>query len=516
MVKKIIVLKAPWIRFFLIAGAFLLFMPRLQSQYKFDANCQLAYEATLSLRFSEARKLIAVEKKADPDNLISLYLENYIDFLTLTIGEERKIYDQLKEKKGERVKALENGREDSPFYNFCLGEVHLQWAVIRLKFGDYTAAAIEIHKAHAYFLANEAAYPSFLINNIGMGVIHVMVSLVPDNYKWVGSLIGLNGSLEEGLSEIRQVAEYSGPDKITRIYKPQAAFFLAFLVLNLQKNRRDALPMLELFKNQMPDHEQLKGPLLIYVKATILMKNGFNDEALSVLHERASMSQTFSFCYLDYLEGMARLDKLDFIATVYFERFIAGFRGRNYIRAAYQKLAWIELLRGDSVSYDQMIRQVLTHGSSVVDEDIQAGIEARNGITPNIILLRSRLLFDGGYYNLALNELLNNSVRSSVKSKRDLIEYTYRLGRIYHETGTFAKAIENYQQTVLRGKTEQYYYAASAAYQLGLLFENKGAYAKADSAYHVCLSIKSREYKTSLHQKAKAGLNRIKRAQPKI
>jgi hypothetical protein len=45
---------------------------------------------------------------------------------------------------------------------------------------------------------------------------------------------------------------------------------------------------------------------------------------------------------------------------------------------------------------------------------------------------------------------------------------------------------------------------------MGLLFENQGEDARADSAYRVCLSINPREYKTSLHQKAKAGLSRLK------
>ena len=150
-----------------------------------------------------------------------------------------------------------------------------------------------------------------------------------------------------------------------------------------------------------------------------------------------------------------------------------------------------------------------------MDEDKQAEHEARQGVPPNIVLLRARLLFDGGYYDMAINELLNNSVKIAVKSKRDLLEYTYRLGRIYHESGNLSKALENYRQTIIRGKTEPYYFAASAAYQMGLLYENKEAYAKADSAYHLCLTIKSPEYQTSLHQKAKAGLNRLKKAIPK-
>ena len=151
-----------------------------------------------------------------------------------------------------------------------------------------------------------------------------------------------------------------------------------------------------------------------------------------------------------------------------------------------------------------------------MDEDKQAEYEATTGTVPNIILLRSRLLFDGGSYDLALRELLNNSVKTIVKSKRDFIEYTYRLGRIYHETGYLVKALDNYNQTIARGKNEPYYFAAGAACQMGLIYENKGAYARADSAYHLCLSIKPREYKTSLHQKAKAGLNRLKKVQPKI
>ncbi|MEI7743276.1 MAG: hypothetical protein WCK58_05950, partial [Chloroflexota bacterium] len=40
------------------------------------------------------------------------------------------------------------------------------------------------------------------LNKLWMGVIHVMVSLVPDRYKWVSSLIGLHGSMELGVSEI--------------------------------------------------------------------------------------------------------------------------------------------------------------------------------------------------------------------------------------------------------------------------------------------------------------------------
>ena len=240
--------KAPLIRGILVFGAFLFIMPLSCAQFSFDNNCRQAYEAVLSLRFTAAQQLIKAEKKAAPDNLLPVYLENYIDFLTLVIGEEQSVYSLLKDRRNKRVNILEGADEHSPYYRFCLGEVHLQWAVARLKFGDYTAAAFEIRKAYNLFSENRAKYPDFLINNVGLGVVHVMVSLVPDNYKWLGSIIGMTGSLEAGLGEIRKVAEYDGPDEITRLYKTQATFYLAFLTLNLQKNKKDAIQILNLFR----------------------------------------------------------------------------------------------------------------------------------------------------------------------------------------------------------------------------------------------------------------------------
>jgi len=212
---------------------------------------------------------------------------------------------------------------------------------------------------------------------------------------------------------------------------------------------------------------------------------------------------------------MARLNKLDYTAELYFEKFIENFKGQNYIRSAWQKLAWIALLRGDTVKFDQTMRLVQTKGASVVDEDKQALNEAVKGIRPNVFLLRARLLFDGGYYSLALDELLDKSIRSVIQSKRDLVEYSYRMGRIYHETGNLPKAVDYYRQTIQRGRTEPLYYAAGAAYQMGLLYENSGDWAEADRAYHLCLSINTPEYKTSLGQKARAGLNRVRKMMPK-
>jgi len=495
----------------LLSGAFLFFIHLSSAQYLFNDQCQKAYLSILSLEFKGARMLLESEKRQNTTNLIPVYLENYIDFLTLFIGENRVQFEELKRNKSIRIDILEEGNTNSPYYRFCLAEINLQWAFARLKFGDYTAAALEIRKAYQLFTENQELFPDFILNNIGLGIVHVMAGIVPDNYKWITRLMGVEGSLEKGLHELQEVAEYDGQDKTVKVFRSEAVFFMSIIIANLQKDKGEALHTIAIFNAEPANEILLRSPLIIYARATILMKNGRNDEALQILQERKTNDQTYPFFYLDYLEGLARLNCLDLSADEYFKRYIHYFSGLNYIKAAYQKMAWIAALNGDTAKYFETIHFVEKKGTTMVDEDKQAKSEVDSWTFPSIVLLRARLLFDGGYYDRALSEMLDNPVKNYVKSRKDLTEYTYRLARINHETGNIPKALDYYQQTISRGRNEIFYYAAASAYQMGLIYENIGNYNKADSCYRKCLSLKTLEYRTSLNQKAKAGLNRLKK-----
>ena len=67
-----------------------------------------------------------------------------------------------------------------------------------------------------------------------------------------------------------------------------------------------------------------------------------------------------------------------------------------------------------------------------------------------------------------------------------------------------------YQLTLNEGQKYPWYYAANAALNLGLIFENQKKYAEAEKYYRRCLDLNYTEYKTSISQKAKAGLNRVR------
>ena len=502
--------KARFSIIFLLVWAFLFASYSSFSQYNYTAGCQKAYQAILNLQFQEARQLIAVEKSSDHLNLIPVYLENYIDFLTLFIGEDHSSYEQIRPGFMARLDALGKGMNTSPYCNFCLGESNLQWAFIQLKFGEYTQAALRVRKANQYFTENARRFPDFLPNNIGLGITHFFGGLVPDSYKWLANLMGISGSVSQGLGELRSVANYSGNDVIYNQFKPQALLYMAMASVNLGKDKSEALKVVELFSN----NNSYQSPLIVYASASILMKNGMNEKALKILRQRPQEPGSFPFYFLDFMEGNARLNSLDTTALKNYYYFLGHFRGLHYIKSAWQKVGWLQFIKGDTAGYRQAMAKVLSCGSASGEEDKQALHEAQLKQLPNLILLRARLLFDGGYYDKAAAELLNRSTKTFLYSKKDLVEYSYRLGRIYQESGNPVKALGYYRSTIQRGKNEPWYYAAASALQMGFIYENSGELVKADSAYHVCLECKPAEYKNSLSQKAKAGISRIRQNSP--
>ncbi len=489
----------------LAAGFFLLFFfsfysSRVYAVFAFNNNCTEAYKSIISLRFDEGKKLLEAEKKENPGNCTPYYLENYIDFLTLFIGENEKDFEKLESNMDERLGRIEKEDPGSPFFLFTQAEIYLQWAFARIKFKEYITAAYEINKAYRLLEENTRRFPAFRANLKSLGLLHAAIGAVPDEYKWIASITGMQGTIGQGTKELYSLIQSCGNSEYSYL-RDETIFILVFIQFNLQKNEEEAMKLLSYLT---PGDQNL---LMSFIRADIAIHAGKNDEAIAILDSRPEGAAYFPFPYLDFIRGTAKLNRMDKDANVPIERFLAGFKGKNYIKSAWQKLAWFQLVNGNEHGYADCIGRCKTEGNNFVDEDRQAQAEAESGIKPNIILLRSRLLTDGGYYNKAISQFAGSSMKD-FPSLRDKLELPYRLARIYHKKKDFEKAIHYYEQTLKNGASQSYYFAASSALQLGIIYENKKDFPKAREYYMKCLTLKNHEYKNSLDQKAKAGVMR--------
>jgi tetratricopeptide (TPR) repeat protein len=477
-----------------------------QYSYDFNENCRNAYQSIISLKFEEGKKLISLEKSNNPQNNIPYLLENYIYFLTVFIGEEEETFGLYDDKKDAIIDRLKDGDENSPYYRWSLAQVYLQWAVVRTKFKEYITATLEINKAYRQLERNKEEFPDFLPNNINLGLLHTMIGTIPDNYNWAKKMVGIEGTIDEGLSEILEVLNASFEQKEFAHYRAECVFYLSFIQMNLMSNKSKTFDYLKMIEN---DETSVQNPMAVYAIARIYMNNGLNDIAIEILLNRPQGEEFFPFYYLDYLTGIAKLRRLDKDASKYLYKYVSNFKGINYIKDTYQKIAWHNYVHGNTELYKSNLKKVLKYGNTIVDGDKQAEREAEGNILPNFHLLRGRLLFDGGYYEEAIREMTANTSENFLKDTRDTLEFTYRIGRIYHEWGKTDEAIKNYKETIRLGSESAYYYAANAALKLGNIYEDQKDYNNAIHYYKAAQNMKNEEYRNSINQKAKAGLNRI-------
>jgi len=199
---------------------------------------------------------------------------------------------------------------------------------------------------------------------------------------------------------------------------------------------------------------------------------------------------------------------MDDDAHVYLEKFVNNFRGKFYLKQALQRLSWYYYIHGNMDAANKYRAMILSRGSTDIDEDKQALKEAKSGKWPNATLLKARLLSDGGLFNEALKQLQNKRAADFALIEERL-EYAYRLGRIYDEMGMDDKAIQMYDATVKAGANRTEYFAARAALQMGYIYEKRNDKAKALQCFQTCLDMQGHDYKNSLDQRAKAGIQRV-------
>lgn len=481
------------------------FSVRGQYTYDFNPTCREAYSSIISLKFQKGKELIEQEKLKNPSNNIPYLLDNYIYFLTVFIGEEEAVFNELKDKKDEILNRLKDGDESSPYYRYSLAQVYLQWAVARTKFKEYVSATFEINKAYRLLEKNQELHPGFVQNGINLGLLHTMIGTIPDNYSWAKKMVGIEGTIEQGVNEILKVLNVALTNDDYAHYKAECLFYLSFIQINLMTSNAKTFEYLNIIES---DTENLKNPVAVYALSRIYMSGGMNDRAIELLTHRPKGKQYYNFYYLDYLAGLAKLHRLDKDADDYFLKYIKHFKGANYIKDAYQKIAWHYYAHGDSKKYQEYLSKVLENGNTIVDADKQAERAAEKGDIPNYHLLRARLLFDGGYFLQAITEL-TSSTTQYLETQRDSLEYHYRIGRIYHEWGKTDVSISYYEKTIQQGAESEYYFAANSALKLGNIYEDKGDLKKAEYFYERAQSMENKEYRNSINQKAKAGINRI-------
>ena len=490
------------LRFLILVGLLFPVAGYAEKHFDFSPGCREAYRAIVQLRLEEGGRLLAAEKKRDPDNLIPEFLGNYIDFFQLFFNEDAADYPAVKIRLEQRLNSMEEGPETSPFSLFTRSVIHFQWAAIKVKLGGNLDAGLEFRRSFLESQACRQKFPSFGPALMVSGAMKVVAGTIPDGYKWLSNLLGIRGSVKEGMRELDQFLGMD--DEWSGLYRDEANFYYLYLQFYILNKHEQVFSYI-----RQHNLDVRNNYLYAYLYANLCVNDQQSALAKQIIEGRSRVAGYLDMPVWDLEMGYASLSHLEPGTPMYLERFLRRFRGRFYVKDALEKLSWYYYLRGDQVVADSLRREVIRRGTAESDADRQALKEARTGVWPNKTLLLARLLTDGGYFKDALESLQGVST-SSFTRPEERCELAYRLGRIYDGMGRKDEAIAAYLTTIKTGEGLREYYAARAALQTGYIYEGRRDCERAMGFFQNCLSLKDHDYKNSLDQRAKSGIARCR------
>lgn len=484
----------------------LLFLPVLMvttigasGTFRVSPDFKKAYDLVLNLQLEEASREITLLESRQQDNMLVYYLADYIDFLKISIRDDRELYQETKTDRDMRLRIISLGDVSSPYYLFTQAEIYLHRALLRMRFGEHFYAATDLNQAFKLLKRNQKRFPDFAPNLKTLGILKAAFGTIPDSYKWAVELLSsLEGSVEEGMHDLQRALR----DKDQFTYRETQ--YLYVLALMHFENDPDKAMGYARASAIFPDENVLQCFLLSHVA----LKSGRNDQAIEWLSATLKHEDPKKLPHLLLMYGTAKLHRLDADADVPLRQFLEIYPGNNYRKEALQKLAWHALLQDDTQGYHSNLSMCKKAGCATLESDQYAQREAERNNAPHPALLKVRLLFDGGYDFKALEAL--ESISFDDLAHAEEVEYRYRSGRVYQRIGREYDALFAYKSAISSGSGSTAYHACAAALQAGLLYEGKEDHPLAEQYFQICLGLHPEEYASGLHAKAKAGLSRIR------
>lgn len=458
-----------------------------------------AYHKILELKLEEGRNNNHQLQPYLLNDPLRIYADNLADILELLLTDDILLYEVKSAVEKDRLTIIAALPDSDPYKKFLESEIKLQWAFIKLKFGDEMSAVWNINQAHKTIKQNDLLFPQFLPNRKTMGVLHVILGAVPQKYQWVLKFFSMQGSTEIGVSYLTELSNS------LHYFSLEGNILLSLTETYLLGSETKGIKRLQNLQKKNSDSK-----LINYLLATTLLKTNEAENALSILTDTDKLNNGYlPIIFTDYLMGEIMLQKGNYErASSHYHLFLNSHKGKNFVKDAYYKLFIVHYLSVDSQKAKYYLEKAENSGATLTEADKYAHNQISRKIYPNKALLKIRYATDGGFY-LQADSLMKKYEVEDFSKLKDQVEFIYRKARLLDKQDLHENAIVYYLQTIERSGNNEWYFAPNAALQLGYIFADKNQPDTARYYFEKAISYKNHEYKNSINNKAEAGLQKL-------
>ena len=422
-------------------------------------------------------------------DLQEIYYQNAADILSLIFFESDSTFEALKDFEDQRMDMLENFDNQSPWKGFVQAEIKLQWAFIKLKYGEEWGAFWSLRSANRLLNDQMEAYPDFQLNHRTNGLLNVLFGITPDNYQWIFKLFGMTGSVRFGIEELNRSVQFNS------YFGLENQILLGFIYSHLLEDFQKAPGFIE-------EHTGATSPIAQYFQGIILQKTHRAKEARDLW-----LSPESTIPFKSYLIAESYFQEGQYEQSIpYFQEFLNNFKGTTYTKDTELKLGLAFQFIGNDVEAQKYLNLARKNETSSSEVDKNASQILEKLASTNKTLLKLRYAIDGGYYQIA--EVLIKQLVTEPLNEKERIELIYRQARMTHLQQIPEQATQLYFQVIQEEKTiSDSYFAPNSFLQLGYLKRDFGNYEAAKEYFNKVLDFKKHPYETSLDSKAKVALS---------
>lgn len=471
-----------------------------EKTFSYSPACLQAMDAIRHLHLGKARILLLAEQKKQPHNLAIDYLLDCAMYYELITSGSKKRYEETTKLHAANIERLSQSK--APQVVCAKAQSQLHFAIVKLMHNEFVSGAVDLRASYHQLEALQTRY-GMGNHTKSLAFIKALLGTLPENYSWILSIVGLKGSFKEGF-QLLQACTKQPRQTAEQLFEMQEVDYYWTLIHFYFGDKNQSWEYAKLHTT-----DYATNLMSCYLRAFIGTQTAHTDEAILALSKQPNSAELFPFYELDYIEGTAYLTKLDLDKAATVLKKVVTFSPNAKLKInAYKKLAWIDLMEGDTIRYAAHRRLAQSLGASKDDEDVLVEMELARKIYMNPTILKSRLLFDGGFYAQAEN-LIRTLQPNELKSNIHHAEYYYRYGRIMQEQRKYAKAIEYFTRSIELSNAKNYYYAPYSSMMLGHIYIQLGYIQTAQFYYQQALGYKNYKGKAYIHQKVKHATNEI-------
>jgi len=475
-----------------------------QSNYlswRFDPLLSSAYTKIFDLETSEAIQLLGSVQ--DPKNrFYKIYLQSLAETVDLLITEDESRFPVIEKAFKERLVDLEDAPPTAESL-FLQAELNLQRGFCYLNLGENLSAIWAIRQAYNLAQECQQKFPGYVPILKTNGLLQVMLGAVPDKYRWFFTLLGMEGSVENGQKQLNSLRQAN-----ISLSKEAGILFYTIKGLISQEFTESNTGIASLLR------EDPSNRLLHFLGVTLLMKESRSEEAYQLIKNLDQKPGGLPLVYMEYLRGEIQLQKGSYSQAIQsFQRFLSNYKGSSFKKDASLKISLSYHLMNKNTVALQWWNKAKETGKAIAEPDVNAADMLNEQPFPDELLLKIRFLTDGGYLFEA-RQLLESTNLSHFKTKKNQTEYIYRKARLEHKSKNTELASRLYDEVITRNKNEVWYFGASSALQMGYLARERKDYSTAKKYFNLTLSFRDHPYKNSIDGKARAALEELKTFTP--